>query len=126
MVGHDRKARIAEAVLENRRQRHSLLPAVIFGEYAWDALLMLFVADAASTRLTGRDIAARLSCSETVMSRWIKYLSQEALIVGDGTGDLDDLLTLSPAAIEALEAYLASTQDYANKFSGASDVRGVI
>lgn len=126
MVEHDKKARLAEAVLRNRVQRRSLFPATIFSEHAWDALLMLFVADAASERLTGRDIAKSLECSESVMSRWIKYLSQERLIVGDGTGDLGDLLNLAPNAINALETYLSRTQEYADQFSsGHGDIRGV-
>lgn len=124
MVEHDKTARLAEAVLRNRMQRRSLFPAGIFGEYAWDALLMLFVADAASERLTGRDIASSIGCDEKVLSAWIKYLSQEDLVIGDGAGDLDDLLTLSPRAFHALETYLGGTQDDADAF-GSDDVRGV-
>lgn len=57
MIQHDKQARLAEAILRNRVQRRSALPVEIFGEHAWDALLMLFIADAASERLTGRDMA---------------------------------------------------------------------
>lgn len=124
MIEHDKKARLAEAILHNRVQRRSLMPVDIFGEHAWDALLMLFVADAASERLTGRRIAHSLNCGPTIMSRWVKYLAEQGLVIGDGEGDLDDLLTLSPKAIVAIEAYLENTQEYANEFSAINDTRG--
>jgi hypothetical protein len=115
MISHDGKARLAEAILANRAQRRTLLPTAIFGELPWDALLMLFAADAVSQRITGRDIASSVSCSEQVMSRWLVYLSKQELVVGDETGNLDDLLTLAPAAIVAIERYLEMTQNTAEQ-----------
>ena len=56
----DALARAARAILCNRRLRRAHLPGDLFGEWAWDALLTLFVGDAAGRRLTGAEMAALL------------------------------------------------------------------
>lgn len=118
MVGHDRKARLAQAILDNRKHRHDHLPDELFGEFAWSALLHLFVADAASQRLTGHMLAERTACPAPVMQRWLMYLSKQQLVVGDGDGDLSDLLTLSATGLAAIEAYLAHTTVMAERIFG--------
>jgi hypothetical protein len=122
LIGHDEKARLAQAILDNRRDRQLDLPGDLFSEYAWDALLHLFIADAASERLTGHCLVARIGCAAPVMARWLQYLSQQKLVVGDGDGDLSDLLTLAPKAFDAVEAYLSKTQRLAERFIAAGKV----
>ncbi|MCP3733554.1 hypothetical protein M9979_01475 [Sphingomonas sp. RP10(2022)] len=109
----DQLGQAARAILANRQLRQTILPAELFGEWPWGALLTLFVADAEGRRLTGHMIAEQLACPKPVMARWIQHLSTTGLVVGDGTGDLNDLLTLSPRAISALETYLAATVETA-------------
>lgn len=113
MVKHDRKARLAQAILDNRTQRRDSLPDEMFGEFAWDALLHLFVADAASQRLDGHMLAERTFCPPSVMQRWLIFMSKSQLVIGDGDGDLSDLLTLSAKALAAIEIYLDRTSDIA-------------
>lgn len=113
MVEHDRKARLAQAILNNRKQRLDGLPHEMFGEFAWDALLHLFVADAVSQRLDGHALVKRISCPASVMRRWLVFMSEQKLVIGDGDGDLSDLLTLSAEALAAIETYLAHTTDMA-------------
>jgi hypothetical protein len=113
MVEHDQKARLAQAILDNREQRRSGLPHEMFGEFAWDALLHLFIADAASQRLNGHMLAKRTFCPPSVMQRWLVFMSRNELVIGDGDGDLSDLLTLSAKALAAIEIYLARTNDMA-------------
>jgi DNA-binding MarR family transcriptional regulator len=113
----DEQARLAEAILVNRRDRQSALPADIFAEFAWEGLLHLFVADARSERLTGQALADRAGCKTAIMGRWIKYLSKEGLILDDGKHGTEVLLTLSPAGLHAMETYLARTQHLAADFS---------
>lgn len=120
MVGHDRKARLAQAILDSRLDRRQHLPPALFSEYAWDALLHLFVADAAGQRLTGHDLVVRIGCAPKVIARWILFLSQQKLVVGDGDGDLGDELTLAPKALDALEAHLDHTQDLAGVYFATS------
>lgn len=109
-MGHDDAlADIARGILTNRRSRSAMFPADLFGEWAWEVLLLLFIADAEGRQMTGWMIAHDLACSPSLLSRWIKHLSSVALIIGDGSGDLNDLLTLSPSAITSLEHYLTET-----------------
>jgi hypothetical protein len=122
LIGHDEKARLAQAILNNRRDRQNDLPSDLFSEYAWDALLHLFIADAASERLTGHGLVERIGCAAPVMARWLKYLSQQKLVVGDGDSDLSDLLTLAPKALDAVEAYLFRTQKLAEHFIAVGKV----
>lgn len=113
MVEHDRKARLAQAILDNREQRRDNLPPEMFGEFAWDALLHLFIADATSQRLDGHMLAERTSCPPSVMQRWLIFMSKNELVIGDGDGELSDLLTMSATALAAIETYLARTSDMA-------------
>lgn len=115
LVGHDRKAQIAQAILDSRRDRQQYLPPALFSEFAWDALLHLFVADAASRRLTGRDLVEKIGCAPAILARWLIYLSQLGLVAGDGDGDLSDLLTLSPKALSAIENNLEYVQELARR-----------
>lgn len=103
MQGNDRAAAIAAAMLEFRRGRSETLPPDLFGETAWDMLLELFVADAKGQQLTGRDVSRRSNIPPTVLSRWLIHLTKIDLVVGDGSGNLDDPLTLSGKAFESLE-----------------------
>lgn len=121
LVGHDRKAQLAQAILDNRRDRHQHFPPTLFSEFAWDALLCLFVADAANQKLTGHDLVKRIGCPPNVLARWVLYLSQQGLVIGDGDGDLSDVLTLAPKALDAVEAHLDHTQDLAMRYFEVSE-----
>lgn len=108
--GGDRLSEVARTVLAHRRLRTTLLPADMFGEWAWDALLDLFVADAEGRQLTGQALADRLGCPPQTMLRWLRYLLAADLIVGDDDLDLHRVLTLSPHAISVLECYFTATR----------------
>ena len=106
MTDHDEAARIADLVLAFRRIRPDELPSELFSETGWEYLLELFIADAKGERLTGREIAVRAKAVPTVASRWLKHLTAEGLVVGDGTGDLSDELTLSAKGLAAMETLM--------------------
>jgi hypothetical protein len=103
MQRQDRASAIAVAILEFRRSRGDVLPSALFGEPAWELLLELFVADANGQQLTAREIGIRSSISPVIMSRWLVHLSKAGFIIGDGSGDLDDPLTLSGSALGGIE-----------------------
>lgn len=105
----DALARAARAILCNRRLRRAHLPDDLFGEWAWDALLTLFVGDAAGRRFTGDLLARELACPAPTMMRWIQHLLTAGLVTCDGRRDLTSPLTLSAQAITALEGYLTAT-----------------
>jgi hypothetical protein len=121
MAAHDGKARLAAGISANRQQRQKYLPQELFGETPWDMLLMLFVADANGKRVDGNKMVEQLGCSPRALSRWLKHLSAIGLIVGDGTGDLSDDVTMSPTAFEAVEKYLDDTQALAQDFAVTGD-----
>lgn len=106
MFDRDQTTNLATAILEFRRMRAEDLPAELFHDPAWDFLLELFVADAQGVRLTGREVSRRSGISPRVISMWLLHLSKLRLVVGDGEGDLDDLLTLSPDGVERMERLL--------------------
>lgn len=103
MIGDDRSADLAAAMMDFRRARSEILPAELFAEPAWDLLLELFVADANGTELSGADVSKRCNIAPSVLSRWLCHLSQCQLIIGDGTGDLTDPLTLSGEGLASME-----------------------
>jgi len=108
-TGHgDRLSEAARTILVNRRSRLDLLPAELFGEWPWEMLLTLFVADSEGRRLSARMIAAELACGPLTMTRWMQHLTRTGLVIGDAATDPDEPLTLSPTAITALESYLGS------------------
>jgi hypothetical protein len=111
MIGNDRFANVAEAISNFRHARSRILPAEMFGEPAWDVLLELFVADAEGRRLTGVQVSQRCNISPSVLSRWLRYLSKSGLIIGDGTGDLADPLTLSAEGMLGMERAMAHAYD---------------
>lgn len=103
VLRNDHAASLAAAILDFRRLRLKILPPDLFAEPAWDLLLELFVADAEGRRLTARQVCGRSSIPPSVMSRWLNHLSQSGFVVGDGKGDLDDLLTLSAEMLAKIE-----------------------
>ncbi|WP_156350340.1 hypothetical protein [Sphingomonas sp. Leaf20] len=106
MKGNEEAAQIASAILSFRRYRSRALSPNIFGEPAWELLLEVFVADAVGAPMIGRIAAERNEASPNVMSRWLRHLSSEGLLVGDGDASLDDELTLSGSGMAAIEAVL--------------------
>ncbi len=108
MQGEDRAAAAAYSILKARRSRANFLPAELFHEPAWDLLLELFVADAEGRRLTGREVSDAANVTPSVMSRWLKHLTRLHLIIGDGTGNLDDELTLSATALKKIERIMTT------------------
>ena len=102
VLENDHVASLAAAILDFR-SRSKILPRELFAEPAWDLLLELFVADAQGRRLTARQVCSRASIPPSVMSHWLKHLSQSGFVVGDGKGDLDDLLTLSAGMMAKME-----------------------
>lgn len=106
MRGNDQAAQLAASILRFRQFRAKILTSKIFGEPAWELLLEVFVADANGEAITGRMVAERHAVSSTVISRWLRHLTIEGLLIGDSEGDVDDELTLSGIGMEKTEAIL--------------------
>jgi hypothetical protein len=117
MKGNDQAAQLAASILRFRRFREKVLTPDIFGEPAWELLLEVFVADAAGEPITARMVAERREASPAVLSRWLKHLTVQGLIVGDGDGDVDDELTLSGIGMEQIETVLLEARILTDKFA---------
>jgi hypothetical protein len=121
-MGDDALAELANAILRVRRDRRQDLPPELFGgEFAYELLLVLFIADSHGKRLTGRTALERIHGTAEVGRRWIEYLTREKLIIGDGDGNLDDTLTLTPRALNALERWLTFAGATLNRAPGSSN-----
>lgn len=111
MEKRDRASATASSILKFRRIRSEILPPELFAEPGWDLLLELFVADANGHRIAARAVGDRNKIPPTVLSRWLIHLTQIGFVVGDGDGDLDDLLTLSGKALDAIETVLVKANE---------------
>jgi hypothetical protein len=114
--GNDEAVQLAMAILRFRKYRALVLSRDIFGEPAWEVLLELFVADANSVRITGRIIAEKHDISTAVIGRWLKHLTAEGLLIGDGTGNVDDELTLSGVGMDKMETALLEARFLKDQF----------
>jgi DNA-binding MarR family transcriptional regulator len=118
--GNDPSAGLTASIIRFRQYRANILPAELFSEPAWDLLLELFLADAEGRRISAREVAEKSNISPGVMSRWLQHLSKIGYVIGDGTGDLDDMLTLSAQALERMEQII----DRAHILHGETDHSG--
>lgn len=116
-MADDALAELARAILRVRADRHRDLPPELFGgELPYELLLVLFIADSHGRRLTGATALAEVGGAKHTGQRWIEYLTREKLIIGDGHGNLDDVLTLTPRALHALEHWLSSARETLTRF----------
>lgn len=107
MTGHDQALNAAVILLELHRERAKALPTELFSESAWVLLLELFIADARGHRLTGDEVSRRCDIKPHILSPWLMALAKLDLIVGDGSGDLSDELTLSGTGMESMEKIMS-------------------
>jgi DNA-binding MarR family transcriptional regulator len=70
----------ARAILSNRQLRSRYFSPAIFGEPAWDVLLVLYIGDASDARLTIGKLASQISIPPTTVLRWVNYLEKERLV----------------------------------------------
>lgn len=69
----------ARAILAARRGREAIFGKTIFGEPAWEMLLLLYIGESESRRTIGRlgDLAG---ISKSTTLRWIDYLDRRGLV----------------------------------------------
>lgn len=118
MKANGEVAQLANAMLRLRRFRSQVFSPDICGEPAWELLLEVFVADANGLPVTGRIVAERNGVAGPVMSRWLKHLTAEGLLITEMTGSLDDELTLSGLGMDKVETVLCEADVLKNEFMG--------
>jgi len=109
---HDEAATLARSIFELRKRRARHLPEAALSETAWNILLALFVADADGRRTTGAEVIALAEVAASAGERWVRALHGEGLVIGDGSGNLDDIIALTPAGISAVEACMIDAQEF--------------
>jgi len=94
--------------LKKRRRRTQLLSEGMFGEPAWEMLLLLYI-EQQGTRLNLARLSENLGLPGTTALRWLSYLEDRGLIQREAhpTDQRSAFLKLTDKAIEALDVYLS-------------------
>ena len=100
----------ARELLAHRQKRTRWFGEAMFGEPAWDILLLLYVARAGQ-RHTITSVSEAANVSKSTAIRWVGYLAHHQLIRRD-PHPIDkrmSFLELTEKAVGALEQYLSDT-----------------
>jgi hypothetical protein len=110
MDRYDSDASFVLWLLKFRKDRTAYFPAELFGEQAWEMLLTLFIADTEGRKLTGRELIGAIGASLNSGHRWLTYLNHAGLVIGDGDGHVDEVITLSAIGLTKMEALVAEAR----------------
>jgi DNA-binding MarR family transcriptional regulator len=100
----------ARAILAVRRQRETIFKKAIFGEPAWDMLLLLYIGTSESRRTIGR-LGELARISKSTALRWIDYLDRQGLVRREQhpTDRRAVFVELTPKGRQAIDLYLSGT-----------------
>ena len=78
----DRETLVSRAriVFNSRRLRERYFDSQLFGEPAWDILLLLYIADQSSERLTATRLGELIHVPPTSVARWLNHLEAAQFI----------------------------------------------
>ena len=96
-------ARLARLALLLRSEQQSLFGVSVSTPDGWDIILILYVADADGRRLTVGETIHEVGGLLEATKRRIAFLSHAGIIIGDGAGELDDVITLAHEAVTKVE-----------------------
>jgi len=100
----------ARTELARRSRRKRLFPDSIFGEPAWEMLLLLY-SEQQGTRFNIAQLSSKLKLPGTTTLRWLNYLEDQEMVDRD-PNPVDQrtaFLRLTAKAIEALDLYFSET-----------------
>jgi DNA-binding MarR family transcriptional regulator len=108
-VDRETLRRRAAETLRVRKERHRHFSASLFGEPAWEMLLLLYVND--GVRFTIKRLSDHAGLAPTTALRWIDYLAQKEFILRDShPTDLRKVLVeLAEPGRRALDMYFSET-----------------
>lgn len=100
----------AREILADRKRRHEVFSKAMFGEPAWEMLLLLYILRSGTRQTIGR-LGELAGASKSTALRWIEYLEQQRLVRREThpTDKRAIFVELTEKAIESLEAYLSGT-----------------
>ena len=101
---------LALRMLDDRVKRENFLPATLFSETGWDALLILYSREPGLSDCA-ESLASRLDLPLSTMTRWIVVLENEGLIEARPPSLLPERETvrLSASGSDSVQAYLRAT-----------------
>ena len=107
-VPADELLALARFTISARNLRCTHLPAPIFGEPAWNMLLLLYVSSGSGTKESVTMLSLSSGAPATTALRWIDYLAQQELVMRrPNRRDLRVVyIELTDKGREAIEAYL--------------------
>lgn len=100
--------RLACDIYSTRRERQRYLDDSLFGEAAWDMLLLLYWADAHGHGLNTNILTRATGAPNSAALRWLKVLESKGLVVQrqDTSGHLTRIVGLTDSARLRLTQYL--------------------
>lgn len=100
----------ANEILCNRKRRCEIFGKGMFGEPAWEMLLILYTSDCGPRQTIGR-LAEFAGASKTTSLRWIDYLEAQHLILRTShpTDKRVAFVELTDKGRDAIELYLSDT-----------------
>jgi DNA-binding MarR family transcriptional regulator len=108
----DRQSLISRAriVLNSRRVRRRYFSRDLFGEPAWEILLVLYITEESALRLTTSKLAEWVEAPLSTVVRWIKTLEEDSLVerVDHPTDRRIAFIRLLEKGRKALDAYLGA------------------
>jgi DNA-binding MarR family transcriptional regulator len=107
-VSADDLLALARSTIDARNLRRAHLPAPIFGEPAWNMLLLLYVSSGSGTKESVSMLSLSSGAAATTALRWIDYLVREELVMRQpNRHDLRVVhVELTDKGRGAIEAYL--------------------
>jgi DNA-binding MarR family transcriptional regulator len=98
----------ARIILHSRQVRERYFSRAMFGEPAWDMLLVLYITDMSEGRQTITNLAKRTEMPLSTVVRWLDYLEKEKLIERQPhpTNRRSFFIRLLPKARKAMGEYL--------------------
>jgi DNA-binding MarR family transcriptional regulator len=102
--------RKARAIIADRRRRSAVFGKAMFGEPAWDMLLLLY-AFASEARQTVTRIAESSGASKSTAIRWLDYLEQQQLVrrMAHPVDRRTVFIELTERGRHSMELYLSGT-----------------
>lgn len=109
-LGHEVLLHHARRILAGRRRRSEYFGRAMFGEPAWEMLLLLYIG-LGSIRMSAGGLAHAAGYSKATTMRWVGYLEKQKLVQRElhPTDQRTFFVTLTEKGINLLELYLSDT-----------------
>lgn len=103
--------RIARAAFADRQRRPGIFGDFMFGEPAWDMLLILYITESSDARTTISNLASHSGAPSSTAQRWIELLIDKGLAIRHAhpTDRRTFFIRLSDKGRAAMDLYFSGT-----------------